>query len=147
MFQFRYYRWVFDSVVLSLINFLFCYKYFTRLTSHGLAASIFYTILLQIIVIYIATLPSKFFTKRVFGFALVLIVLLSVSVMYIVPVEKLRVDRWFVITNFWNDVFAGVHPYPPVDQSVTHAAFPIYFLINLIFTCKRLIFYLIKTIF
>jgi hypothetical protein len=96
---------------LSLINVLFGYKYLERYTVWaGLVTALVFVF--QLAVFYYRTHPIfnnwLYFLPRIGIF--VLLAFLTYVHMYF-PVQGLNVDRWSVISSFWEAAFAGEYPY------------------------------------
>lgn len=103
-----------NSAILCLlfINFLFSLKYLARITDSAggiaLGLSLIYYILLS-------DKLSLDISQRVYRYLQVLLLLvfvIGVSFIFMkLTVESLNVDRWSVISSFWEAVFAGEYPY------------------------------------
>jgi hypothetical protein len=99
-------------IMLLAVNLLFVYKYSLRFTP--LAA--YLTALMGLLYILVWTFRGKIpVSGKRFGLitsaVLVVFTGLSLLVFRQVPVETLQVDRWSVITSFWEAYFEGHYPY------------------------------------
>ena len=94
-----------------LINFIFCVKYSSRITDWYLPFSILF------LGVYILIWKYKLlFTKIPFlnTFNLFLLCIFLIGSYYglsKISVESLKVDRWSVITSFWETYFSGEYAY------------------------------------
>lgn len=117
--------------ILLVVNFIFSYKYLSRLTDYGLHVSIF-LVLLQLIVFkyggnFFVSNKSK---KNIsFFFLFALVCLLSVS-HFMIPLEFLNVDWWSVISSFLTEFYNGNYPYFAKSHLGNYPGpMPVYFLI------------------
>ncbi len=122
-------------LILLFVNFLFTYKYLDRFTGNGLViAGIFSG--LQILVFRYGHRLS-FLQKRTKAF----ILLLSLGITGVVVITQLKidlttlkVDRWSVISSFWQEAFNGNYPYFAKSHEGNYPGpMPVYFLIALPF--------------
>lgn len=99
-------------ILFSVINILFSVKYFSRYTSYYLllAAVI---LLFHIFFFYKRTFPKFFYRKSTVINILLLVIFCIVCVFIFnqLPVKSVNVDRWSVITSFWNYYFDGKYVY------------------------------------
>ena len=122
-------------LLLLLINFLFSLKYFSRYSEYSLFISIllsyFYLVLLS------NSIQLKVNNKTLKRFIYVLIIVfisISIFIFYKVDVSTLNVDRWSVISSFWNSLFNGEYPYYAYSHMNNHPGpMPVYFLLALPF--------------
>lgn len=96
----------------SLINILFSIKYFSRYTSYYflLAATV---LALHIFLFYKGDM-LKFLVKKNTLINILVLILFCSGCIYIfhkLPVESVNVDRWSVITSFWDNYFGGEYVY------------------------------------
>jgi hypothetical protein len=123
-------------VIFSLVNVLFSVKYFSRMTD-------FYPVLAAaVLFIHFLLFYKGAILKRFAGnFTALNVVLLLVFFIFCffvfrrVPVETLNVDRWSIITSFWDNYFNGEYVY--YAQSHMHnnhpGGMPFYFILALPF--------------
>lgn len=117
----------------ALTNGLFLYKYGQRFMPELWA--IFIAIIITILGIGAFSWLKKhsFHTKTQTNILSVSILLLFLSA-FIANKETLQVDRWSVISSFWETAFMGSQPYEARSHMQNPPGpFPIYFLINLPF--------------
>ena len=98
------------SLVLFLfVNFLFTYKYLERFTPWAallsVSVSIFY------IVLYRNRNILKFINKKIEISLIVIFIVACLVIWKKVPIETLNVDRWSVISSFWDSYFANEYAY------------------------------------
>lgn len=104
-------RYVSLSVII-LVNLVFVYKYTGRIVAYPELLVLFMT------AFYIFTwfIKNKItISARMFGYILrgllAVFLLLAVVAFKLIPVETLNVDRWSVITSFWDNFFASEYVY------------------------------------
>ena len=121
---------------LIFVNFIFAYKYISRYSD--LAMYISLAIAMSQYLLY------RFFRKRasfsgrarmlVGGVLLVVILCLLVLAQLKIPLDSLHVDRWSVISSFWDEFFKGHYPYFAKSNAGNYPGpMPVYFLISLPF--------------
>lgn len=121
--------------IILLANLVFAYKYFNRYTNYTLL------IILPLILFYYFQLNmklQKLSNKMGYLFFVIiniLFLLFSIIIFNKIEAETLNVDRWSVITSFWDSVFENQYPYyaksyagnPPGPMPVYFIlAFPFY---------------------
>jgi hypothetical protein len=99
-------------IMLLAVNLLFVYKYAGRFTD----LAVYVTALMGLFYILVWTFRGKIpVSGKRFGLvALVILVAFSGLSYFLfsrVPVESLKVDRWSVITSFWDTYFASRYAY------------------------------------
>ena len=122
-------------LILILINFLFTYKYSSRYFSFpffiSILSSLFYLILLSDFIII--DIKNKVLIKIKYA----LIALFTLGCIYVfsqINIMDLNVDRWSVITSFWDTYFSGNYPYLAKSHLGNYPGpMPIYFLLALPF--------------
>jgi len=122
-------------LILLFVNFLFTYKYLDRFTGNGLVIALILSGL-QILVFRYGHRLS-FLQKRTKAF----ILLLSLGIAGVVVITQLKidlatlkVDRWSVISSFWQEAFNGNYPYFAKSHEGNYPGpMPVYFLISLPF--------------
>lgn len=122
-------------IILLFINFLFAYKYIERITNWALPLAIFITFFSFLILNKGKIL--NFLTNK---YQILLIIVFCICSFFIwkkIPVENLNVDRWSVITSFWDTYFSNTYAYfaksnvgnPPGPMPFYYIlALPFYFL-------------------
>lgn len=97
--------------IFLFVNFIFSIKYLSRATNYYLIISIlilgFYFCLWK----YMSLLNKKVFSNRTNFFILLLFVMTSIFIFNKIDVNSLNVDRWSVITSFWDNFFNGEYVY------------------------------------
>ena len=119
-------------ICLTFINFLFTWKYIDRVTSWALPIAIVYSIGLSLLVSYLPSLKIK--EKWITVFTLVILTVLSFVLFQKIDPLDIKVDRWSVISSFWDSAFQGDYPYfAKSHRQSPPGPFPIYFLLGLPF--------------
>jgi hypothetical protein len=98
--------------IVLFVNFMFSVKYLSRATSYYLPISVIIVIVYFLIWKYqnlIDEVSGKL--KKINIIILLLFVIISFVVFIKVPVETLKVDRWSVITSFWDNYFNDKYVY------------------------------------
>jgi len=128
-------RQLLSFTILLLINFIFAYKYFSRGIEHALLLSISYIIILVIIYILSKRVDLKAFNStRIFYVFVFLYMLGHIVLFHFIKVESLNVDRWSVISSFWEQTFHGLYPYNAQSHMGNYPApLPFYFILALPF--------------
>lgn len=94
------------------INFLFGIKYLSRISEFYIPITLL-IILFYIFVLkkfnFINTLLDK--TRLTIKMLLTLYIISSLVLFYLIPKETLNVDRWSVITSFWDNYFSDKYVY------------------------------------
>lgn len=100
-------------VLFSLINILFAVKYFSRYTSYYVwmvaILCIFHTLLF-----YKGKELLQFIRRKDTFIGILWLVCFCIGCIFVwdkIPVESLNVDRWSVITSFWDQYFNGQYVY------------------------------------
>ena len=126
---------VYKFIFFLFINVLFCFKYLSR-TNPVIALSI--VVCYAIVFFYLSyrfKIKSVFSNRIVNTFLITLFVGAFLFLYWHVPKESLNVDRWSVITSFWDYAMQGEYPYfakshmnnPPGPMPVYFVlAFPFY---------------------
>jgi len=98
--------------IILLVNLLFGIKYLSRYSLYGVIAAVG-IIGLQYLIVKSSGLLYRFkqYLKFIDLFILAVFVGGAVIVFMKVPVESLNVDRWSVISSFWNNYFDGKYVY------------------------------------
>ena len=127
-----------STISLSLflfINLIFSIKYLSRVTDFAVPISILITSFYFLIFRYQDKL--QVFTKHlnfanILGFAALIVT--SYFIFQKVPVETLNVDRWSVITSFWDNYFAGEYVYFALSHMNNYPGpMPFYYIVALPF--------------
>lgn len=121
--------------IIFFINFLFYVKYLSRATNYYL----FFSVLLSCLCIvlwlkkdFVNTLFKKF--KNLDFLIFSLFILTSSYIFIKIPAVNLNVDRWSVITSFWDTYFDGKYAYYATSHMNNHPGpMPFYFILALPF--------------
>ena len=121
--------------VLLFVNFIFAYKYLSRISGEALYIGLFLS-LVQYMVFrfshYLRFSPRRLFILMIF--TIVIIVSAAFLVHWKVPLESLNVDRWSVISSFFTELFNGRYPYFAKSHMGNNPGpMPVYFIIALPF--------------
>jgi len=120
-------------MMLLFINFLFSYKYLNRITDFALSISLIITVL-YIVFFYISEKISEKLFFKLFIPAFIILVLLFIFAFSKISQESLNVDRWSIITEFWNAYFKGNYPYAAKSNAGNYPGpMPFYFILSLPF--------------
>lgn len=122
-------------LVLLFINGIFAYKYFAKGIEHAFILSIIYILFLVILYVLSKKLNVQFFTSDVFYYSILFLYTVGYIILfYFIHVENLNVDRWSVISSFWEHAFKGLYPYNAQSKMGNYPGpLPIYFLLTLPF--------------
>ena len=124
---------IYSSIfILIFVNFLFCFKYTSRITSFGIYISLFLVVLqfLFYIVSHKIILPNKHNYFICFSLIFFIIGIVVFSTLAI-PLESLNVDRWSVISSFFTELINGRYPYFAKSFGGNYPGpMPMYFLIS-----------------
>lgn len=95
----------------TVINSIFCYKYPSRISN---SFGILFVFLYLLVTFAIYRLYKKeklsIFAKYI-GYFMLLFTLGSLYILHVIPQESLMVDRWEIITLFWENIENGIYPY------------------------------------
>ncbi len=118
--------------ILLFINFIFAYKYLSRVTSYALFISLGLAFLYYIILKKIP--PFSFNNIRIEMASIAIFCIGSIFIWMKIPVESLNVDRWSVITSFWDAYFSNNYVYfAKSNVGNPPGPMPFYFLLALPF--------------
>lgn len=121
--------------IILLINFIFAFKYLSRVNDYAFILSICYTLFLMIIFVLSKKVDLKLFNNNWLFYSIVFLYSLGHLILFhFIKVETLNVDRWSVISSFWEKAFNGQYPYNAQSHMGNYPApLPFYFLIALPF--------------
>lgn len=98
--------------IFMFVSFLFSYKYLSRVMPYSILISF------GIISLYLllwkkrdVLFLNENFSKKLILLSLLIFALFSFFIFKKIPVETLNVDRWSVITSFWDSYFRGDYVY------------------------------------
>lgn len=99
-------------LIFVFINFAFSVKYFERYTSHFVTFSMLLSFFYLLVYRTLRSELSKNFNKPFLTLVLLLLFSLgSLLVLSKIKVETLNVDRWSIISGFWDSFFSGKYAY------------------------------------
>ena len=97
---------------LLIINFLFSFKYLTRITDFAWVLALGLTIFYVVLLAHKLKFNISAQAYKLFSITLIILFVIAASITFSkVNVENLNVDRWSVISSFWEAIFAGEYPY------------------------------------
>lgn len=103
---------VLSFFLLLIINALFAFKYSARATEYSLLFCLLYVAFLVAVYLLLGKLNNRLFQSDHFYYVLLVLYLLSFIISFhFIRVENLNVDRWSVISSFWDQAFKGLYPY------------------------------------
>lgn len=121
--------------VLLFVNFIFTYKYLSRISGEALYITIF--LLLAQFLVFRFRHHLRFprgYQFNLMIFVILIIVSAAALVHRTIPVESLNVDRWSVISSFLTELLNGRYPYFAKSHMGNFPGpMPVYFLIALPF--------------
>ncbi len=91
------------------VNFLFTYKYLERFTPWAVLVSVLVSLLY--IVLFQKRDLLKFISKKIEISFFIAFIVVCLLIWKKIAVETLNVDRWSVITSFWDSYFANEYAY------------------------------------
>ncbi|MGK4566705.1 hypothetical protein [Flavobacterium sp. 3HN19-14] len=101
-----------SMLIFLFINFIFALKYTSRFTDYYWLVSVLVVVFYAIIwykrqLFSLLISKIKYSNYWLYGFYIIAALLL----LYYIPKEMLNVDRWSVITSFWDNYFKGEYVY------------------------------------
>ena len=127
-----------SNISLSLflfINLIFSIKYLSRVTHFAVPISLLITSFYFLLFKYqdkLQVFAKNLKFANILGFAV--LVVTSYFIFQKVPVETLNVDRWSVITSFWDNYFAGEYVYFALSHMNNYPGpMPFYYVVALPF--------------
>ena len=122
-------------LIFIFINFVFSVKYLRRVTDFYILLSIFISSFYYLI--YQSKSIIKLFSNYLIIIDLILIIVFTISSYFIfkeINVESLKVDRWSVITSFWDNYFDNKYVYfAKSNMDNPPGPMPFYFILSLPF--------------
>jgi hypothetical protein len=121
--------------VFCVINLLFIVKYSSRISwLPTLIFSLVYIAFCSMVIPCVRKIPNRFLARRNAFLIIGLFILASLTALWLLKPETLRVDRWGVITSFLDDLFLGKYPYDAKSNlGNPPGPFPFYYIIALPF--------------
>lgn len=123
--------------IFLFINFAFFVKYLSRVTSNYLLISSVLITFFYVILKFKNKIVIPKSSQKVIIFLMFFLFLMgSGFVFYKIPVESLNVDRWSVITSFWDNFFRGEYVYfAKSTMGNPPGPMPFYYILALPFYC------------
>jgi hypothetical protein len=97
--------------IFLFVNFIFSIKYLSRLTNYYIVFSVFILIFYFYLWKYLPFLNRKIYSNRLNFFILLLFITSAIYIFNKININTLNVDRWSVITSFWDNFFKGEYVY------------------------------------
>lgn len=98
--------------IFLFINFIFSVKYLSRITPFYLILSFFITLIYFSLWKNRTIITDKIRASNKINYiVIILFILSSIFILKTIPAEKLNVDRWSVITSFWDNYFNNKYVY------------------------------------
>jgi len=114
------------------VNFLFTYKYLERFTTWAAWLSVLVS--LFYIVLYRNRNLLKFINKKIEISLIIIFIVVCLLIWKKIPVETLNVDRWSVITSFWDSYLTNQYAYfAKSNVGNPPGPMPFYFILSLPF--------------
>lgn len=100
-------------ICLLFINYLFLFKYLSRVTStYAWLISLGITVVLYFLVLGKINFSFTNKTYRFLSYILLILFTIASTLVFLkVDINTLNVDRWSVISSFWEAVFSSEYPY------------------------------------
>ena len=108
-----------------LVNAVFVLKYGSRIVTHGSFLLVLYLLAVPAVFWLLIKLPSRIFNNQTYVAIVIAFSVFMGIVFFIIPQESLRVDRYEMIKIFWDNVFSGINPYTPRENSNIPGPFPV----------------------
>ena len=114
-----------------LINSLFCYKYPSRISNTiGILSVIIYTCA-TLAIYYLHGKEKLSIISKFATLFMIIFTLASLYILNIIPQESIKVDRWEIITLFWENVSNNIYPYAAQTPAGNYpGCMPVYFAIT-----------------
>lgn len=118
-----------------VVNFLFTIKYIERITPYYLIVAVIYSFFCISIWKYQKTLTSFLSKFRFTNSILIVFFVLVFALLFIkIPQETLNVDRWSVISSFWDNYFSDKYVYLATSHMGNYPGpMPFYYILALPF--------------
>ncbi|NDP26146.1 MAG: hypothetical protein GZ087_01780 [Flavobacterium sp.] len=122
-------------IIFLVVNFLFGIKYLSRISSYYVLFSLLIVAFYTFIWLKKEEITRLFIKLKVSTeILLILYLIFSISLLYLVPKESLNVDRWSVISSFWQNYFNNEYVYYAKSVANNYPGpMPFYFILALPF--------------
>ena len=119
---------------LVFTNFIFAWKYLDRVTSYALIIAVIYSVAFLFIALYLPSTKINLSKKWITIVTIIGVGIISFILFQKIEPLSVKVDRWSVISSFWDAAFNGEYPYfAKSHRGAPPGPLPIYFLIGLPF--------------
>lgn len=122
-----------NLVIILFISLLFSIKYTERIHDNYLLISTAYVIVILFSIVISRILNSDILTRFLSKTFPILFVIVAGFLLFQIPVETLRVDRWMMIDSFFKRLANFEYPYLPYPGQNIPGPFPVYFALMLPF--------------
>lgn len=121
--------------LLAFIGFLFFYKYGVRISSLLPYVYVPYAAAMAVFILFLnGIVAGKTATNTLLVISNIILLGTSFILFQYVGVKSLDVDRWSVITHYWDAYFDGQNPYSSRSHMGNYyGSYPFYFILNLPF--------------
>ena len=127
------FKFIVSLAILFFVNTSFAVKYFSRYTSFSWLIVLILTVILCAVP-FIPKQKQAFVKQKMIVPFFVIYVIFSLFLLHKVPTSTLNVDRFSVITSFWDNFFAGKYAYNAVSHMGNYPGpMPFYFILALPF--------------
>ena len=117
-------------LLITFINGLFCYKYSLRITEFASLVTFIYCALFFALPFIARFLPDRFANPTLIYVLILLYALVNIIYLKNTDPRSLNVDRWSVITSFWDALLSYTFPYlAKSHMGNPPGPFPFYFVI------------------
>lgn len=122
-------------LIFLFINFIFTAKYLSRICSFYLIISFLITLIYFFIWKYRTNITTRIKpSNKLNYFVLFFFIIIYVIILKIIPTEKINVDRWSVISSFWDNYFNNKYVYfAKSNMGNPPGPMPFYFILALPF--------------
>ena len=113
-----------------LINSLFCYKYPSRISEPVGVLSVITYVCFVVAIYYMHSKEKLSAIAKYATLSMIVFTVLSLYILNVIPQESVKVDRWEIITLFWENVSNGIYPYAVQTPAGNYpGCMPVYFAI------------------
>lgn len=128
------FRFFFSLIAIQVVNCLFLVKYLARITVYPIPIASVIVLVFTLFIFLLEKKTNKIVSTKTATYILVSFCLIAFLSSFIIPIESLNVDRWSVISSFWDACLHGKYPYFAISHMGNFPGpMPVYFLIFLPF--------------
>lgn len=121
-------------VAIQFVNFLFLAKYLARITNYPISIALLTIIATGFCIWIMAKKKQEIISTKLALFILTAFYLSACLLLFQIPVTNLNLDRWSVISSFWDTCLQGKYPYLANSHMGNYPGpMPFYFLLFLPF--------------